>query len=113
VNNLRDIPTDRAVGKQTLAVRLGDRATRRLWVAMVAGAYAVVLVAVAMTGNGWVGLALLSVVRVGPAIPVVMAAPPGPRLVRALALTGQGQLLFAVLLAIGLLADGLLGNGGP
>ena len=112
VNNLRDIPTDRAVGKQTLAVRLGDRATRQLWVAMVVGAYVVVVVVVVMTRNGWVGLALLSVMRVGPAIPVVMHAPPGPRLVRALALTGQGQLLFAVLLAIGLLADGLLGNSG-
>ena len=34
----------------------------------------------------------------------------GARLVRALALTGQGQLLFAVLLAIGLLAASQSGN---
>ncbi|MEY4174892.1 MAG: 1,4-dihydroxy-2-naphthoate octaprenyltransferase, partial [Actinomycetota bacterium] len=31
VNNLRDIPTDREVGKRTLAVRLGDRATRHFY----------------------------------------------------------------------------------
>lgn len=111
VNNLRDIPTDRAVGKQTLAVRLGDRATRRLWLAMVTGAYVVVVVAVLMTANGWVAVALLSVVRLGPAIPIVQSAPPGPRLVQALALTGQAQLLFAMLLALGLLADGWLSGG--
>ena len=34
-NNLRDIPTDEAVGKRTLAVMLGDRGTRRLYAALV------------------------------------------------------------------------------
>ena len=34
-NNLRDIPTDEAVGKRTLAVMLGDRDTRRLYAALV------------------------------------------------------------------------------
>ena len=34
-NNLRDIPTDTAVGKRTLAVVLGDRDTRRLYAALV------------------------------------------------------------------------------
>ena len=33
-NNLRDIPTDRETGKRTLAVRLGDRGTRVLYVAL-------------------------------------------------------------------------------
>ncbi|HAP76504.1 MAG TPA: 1,4-dihydroxy-2-naphthoate polyprenyltransferase, partial [Acidimicrobiaceae bacterium] len=32
INNLRDIPTDRAVGKRTLAVRLGDGRTRVFYV---------------------------------------------------------------------------------
>src|SRR4051812_20546563 len=35
VNNLRDIPTDRVSGKKTLAVRIGDRATRRLYAALI------------------------------------------------------------------------------
>ena len=35
VNNLRDIPTDRATGKQTLAVRIGSTNTRRLYTAVV------------------------------------------------------------------------------
>ncbi len=36
VNNLRDIPTDRAAGKRTLAVRIGDHATRQLYTFLVA-----------------------------------------------------------------------------
>ncbi len=39
VNNLRDIPTDRATGKHTLAVRIGPTATRRLYAALVACAF--------------------------------------------------------------------------
>ncbi len=45
-NNLRDIPTDEASGKQTLAVRLGDRAARRLYRATVVLAFATVVIGV-------------------------------------------------------------------
>lgn len=37
-NNLRDIPTDMQVGKRTLAVRLGDPRTRRLYAGLVLAA---------------------------------------------------------------------------
>ncbi len=40
VNNLRDIPTDTAAGKRTLAVRLGDPRTRTIFVGLVVGAFA-------------------------------------------------------------------------
>jgi len=40
VNNLRDIESDQATGKRTLAVRLGARATRALYLALLALAYA-------------------------------------------------------------------------
>jgi len=36
-NNLRDIPTDMLTGKRTLAVRLGDRRTRLLYLTLVLG----------------------------------------------------------------------------
>jgi 1,4-dihydroxy-2-naphthoate octaprenyltransferase len=45
-NNLRDIPTDEAAGKRTLAVRLGDRGTRNLYRACVVGAFATIVVGV-------------------------------------------------------------------
>ncbi|MCU0483232.1 MAG: 1,4-dihydroxy-2-naphthoate polyprenyltransferase, partial [Chloroflexi bacterium] len=41
VNNLRDIPTDRATGKRTLAVVLGEEATKVEYALLVVGAYAV------------------------------------------------------------------------
>ncbi len=40
VNNVRDIDTDRRAGKMTLAVRIGRERARRLFVALLLGAYA-------------------------------------------------------------------------
>ena len=45
-NNLRDIPTDDASGKRTLAVRLGDRRTRMLYRACVVSAFATIAIGV-------------------------------------------------------------------
>lgn len=45
-NNLRDIPTDGASGKRTLAVRVGDRRTRLLYRACMAGAFATIVIGV-------------------------------------------------------------------
>jgi 1,4-dihydroxy-2-naphthoate octaprenyltransferase len=62
-NNLRDIPTDEASGKRTLAVRIGDRATRRLYRATVVAAFATlalgVIVGAADDGAGLPQWALL------------------------------------------------------
>jgi len=41
VNNLRDIPTDRATGKRTLAVLLGEHWTKVEYTLIVVGAYAI------------------------------------------------------------------------
>lgn len=46
-NNLRDIPTDEAAGKRTLAVRLGDRRTRRVYRGIVVAAFAAIPLGVA------------------------------------------------------------------
>ena len=45
-NNLRDITTDEATGKRTLAVRLGDRHTRALYGTCVVGAFLTIVAGV-------------------------------------------------------------------
>ena len=99
-NNLRDIPGDRVAGKQTLAVRLGDARTRNLYIAMLAVAFAFVpLLALARTA------ALLALpVAAAARTPVrrIRAGARGPELIPVLVGTGTVQLVFGVLLAIGL-----------
>jgi 1,4-dihydroxy-2-naphthoate octaprenyltransferase len=109
VNNLRDIPTDEATGKRTLAVRLGAPATRRVYLGLLTLAYAALLGVVAVTGAGWAALALLSLPALREAVPLVRSAPLGPRMVTALEGTGQAQLVFGVLLAAGLTLDRVVG----
>jgi 1,4-dihydroxy-2-naphthoate octaprenyltransferase len=55
VNNLRDIDTDRRVGKITLAVRLGQRGTRFEYATLVRGAYLVppLLTLMGLIGQWW------------------------------------------------------------
>ena len=47
-NNLRDIATDQTSGKRTLAVRIGDARTRRLYRSCVIAAFATIVVGVAV-----------------------------------------------------------------
>jgi 1,4-dihydroxy-2-naphthoate polyprenyltransferase len=102
VNNLRDIPTDRDVGKVTLAVRLGESGTRTLYTVLVAVAYLMLIPMVVGTREGWLLLPVLSAPATWRGLQLVRHAALGPRLIVALGHTAQGQLLFAVLLAVGL-----------
>lgn len=100
-NNLRDAPTDAATGKRTLAVFLGSRRTRLLYLALVAVAYGLAL-ALTLGGRSWAWLALLSApLAVKAAMPVVRRAR-GADLIPVLRDTGLTELAYAVLLAIGL-----------
>jgi 1,4-dihydroxy-2-naphthoate polyprenyltransferase len=100
-NNLRDAPTDAVTGKRTLAVFLGSRRTRILYLLLVASAY-VLAVALAFGGRGWAWLALLSApLAVKAALPIVQRAR-GVDLIPVLRDTGLTQLAYAVLLAVGL-----------
>jgi 1,4-dihydroxy-2-naphthoate octaprenyltransferase len=100
-NNLRDIPTDRAAGKITLAVRLGDRSTRRLYMILIAAAL-VLAVRVAISTTWWALLALVFVLPAARAVGIVRSAQ-GPALVPALQLTGLAELGYGLGIFIGLL----------
>jgi 1,4-dihydroxy-2-naphthoate octaprenyltransferase len=100
-NNLRDIPSDAVLGKRTLAVRLGDRRTRILYAALVAISVVVVL-ACALVGSWFALLALIAYAWLWPALTALRGGAVGRDLVPVLARTGQFQLLWSVLLAVGL-----------
>jgi 1,4-dihydroxy-2-naphthoate octaprenyltransferase len=97
-NNLRDIPTDTAAGKRTLAVRLGDGRTRLLYVGLVFTAYAVVVL-IALDH-------LLVIVTLGTALPAVrptlgvIYGARGRDLVPVLKETGLLLLVYGVVLGV-------------
>lgn len=100
VNNLRDIPTDVVAGKRTLAVRLGDRRSRRWYAAMLAGAMVAGLVCAF-----WAPWALLVALLLGPAVMLalpVLAGANGILLRPVLGGTGLLELAYGVLLGLGL-----------
>lgn len=99
-NNVRDVGTDAVSGKRTLAVRLGDRTTRWLFVACYAGSFAAV-VAIGVT-QPWGLLGLLALpLAIEPARLVLTRSDP-PSLVAALVATARLEVVVAVLVSIGL-----------
>jgi len=100
VNNLRDIPTDREVGKRTLAVRLGDHRTRWFYVALIGGAF--VLCAVAAIWQVPVVIALLALPLAIAPVRSVLGGATGPALIPVLGATGKLQLAWGLLVAVGL-----------
>lgn len=105
VNNLRDIPTDTVAGKRTLAVRLGDRRTRILYVTLVIDVFLLVAV-IGLTARLPALLGLAGITSALPALRAVREGAVGPALVPVLGATGQLQLLTGLLLALGLAIGG-------
>ena len=99
-NNVRDVDGDRLAGKRTLAVRLGPRRARGLFVGVVAAMFAAAAL---------LGLARPPVLLTLAAIPLavvpvrlVRTRSDGPGLIAALAATARLQLAVSLLLAAGL-----------
>jgi len=103
VNNLRDIETDRAAGKRTIAVRVGRGGARIEWAGLVGGAYAMLFViAWFFDVSPWVFLPCLSAPLAVSLWRVIRASEDGPILNEALANTAKLGFVFSLLLAIGL-----------
>jgi 1,4-dihydroxy-2-naphthoate octaprenyltransferase len=104
VNNLRDIAGDAAVGKRTLAVLLGERATRLAFVGLFVVAFAVV--AAVGVPRPWALLGLLAAPLAVPPARTVLSGGRGPLLIGALQGTGLLTLATGVLLGAGLALSG-------
>jgi 1,4-dihydroxy-2-naphthoate polyprenyltransferase len=102
VNNLRDVKTDKSVGKKTLAVRLGVTATRAEYVILLGLSYLTpVLMWLSGVTNAWVLLAFGSLPLVFPLVKTIMTVEGRP-LNKALGGTARLELVFGILFAIGL-----------
>jgi 1,4-dihydroxy-2-naphthoate octaprenyltransferase len=106
VNNLRDIPGDTEVGKNTLAVRLGDKRTRIFYVVLMVAPFIVVPFICGLSDRP-IGAASLFVILLA-RIPVqkVLQGARGPALIPVLGWTGRVQLIFGVVLTAGLFIGG-------
>jgi 1,4-dihydroxy-2-naphthoate octaprenyltransferase len=100
VNNLRDIRTDGAAGKRTLAVRVGEPATRALYGGLVVGAFLVVPVLALRRPLAL--LARLAAPLAARPLRLVSGTATARALLPALADTARLALVFGVLLAAGL-----------
>ena len=99
-NNLRDVHTDPAAGKRTLAVVLGESSTRKVYAVLVLGA----MLAVVIIGlrHPWCLLALGSAVPAIRPVRTVLSGARGRALIPVLGQTGRVQVGYAVLLTAGL-----------
>lgn len=107
-NNLRDIPTDEASGKRTLAVRLGDLRTRHLYRGCVTAAFATIAIGAGVFGisrpagvTPWALLGLAATPLAIRSVRLVEAAT-GRELISVLTGTAATHAAFGLLLAFGL-----------
>ena len=99
-NNLRDIPTDAQTGKNTLAVRLGDAWTRRLYVGLLllAGLLTLALLA----ASPWCALGLVAAPLAIRAARPVRSGRSGRELIPVLRDTGLAMLMWSIAVAAAL-----------
>jgi 1,4-dihydroxy-2-naphthoate octaprenyltransferase len=104
LNNLRDIETDAAAGKLTLATMIGRGRTRILLLALMCAAFAVPVVLVALSATGvFVLLALLAIPVAVVPVRIAFESSAAPALVRALKRMAVAELAYALLISLGVL----------
>jgi 1,4-dihydroxy-2-naphthoate octaprenyltransferase len=102
INNLRDIPSDTQSGKRTLAVKLGDKRTRILYVVLIVLPFVIIPVVCGLGGRPLGAMALFAIVFANQPVLQVLQGAKGPALIPVLGQTGRLQLVFGVLLSVGL-----------
>ena len=108
VNNLRDIETDRLVGKKTLAVFFGVKGARVEYMLCLVMAYAIpLLMAILGAGPAWLMLAWLSLPA---ALPLARSIfnDTGKTLNKTLAGSGRLALIYALFYSLGLIIASLM-----
>ncbi len=102
-NNVRDIPTDKEVGKITLAVRLGEHNARLSYVLMLALAILLPLLA---TGNfPWMWLILITFIPAVPPSLLMLREQKLSNLVLVLKQTGIVNMVYALLFALAIVIE--------
>ncbi|MCU1425354.1 MAG: 1,4-dihydroxy-2-naphthoate polyprenyltransferase [Microbacteriaceae bacterium] len=97
INNVRDIAPDKASGKRTLSVLIGDRASRVLFSLLLLLPYALLVIFVLVYPNaGYVYLTLLIAL---PAVLIALMARSAPELILVLKLTSMAGLLYGLTLS--------------
>jgi 1,4-dihydroxy-2-naphthoate octaprenyltransferase len=102
INNLRDIPSDTESGKRTLAVKLGDKRTRLLYVVLIVLPFVIIPVVCGLGGRPLGAMALFAIVFANQPVLQVLQGAKGPALIPVLGQTGRLQLVFGILLSVGL-----------
>jgi 1,4-dihydroxy-2-naphthoate octaprenyltransferase len=102
-NNVRDIPTDAVSGKRTLAVRLGDRASRWLYAVLTVAPFVLAVVTGAVDAHArGAFLAVLALPLAVRPVRTVLGGAAGRDLIPVLRDTGRLEVGFAVFVTIGL-----------
>lgn len=101
VNNYRDLDTDIRANKLTLTYFLGRKNSQRLYAILLLCPFLLPLLMRNVSGGGWPVLAALPLALL--LIRRFIDETPGPKFNRLLAHTAQLQLIFALLLGIGLI----------
>ncbi len=103
VNNLRDIHADRAAGKHTLAVRLGEHGSRVQYIVLLALSYLILPMLVLFDILPWQSLLAWLSFPLGWRTWQIVREQAGRPLNAALAGTGQTTLVYSLLFLIGML----------
>lgn len=101
INNLRDIPGDTVAGKMTLAVKLGDARTRKMFALLVLVAVISIGATSAMVG-AYALFGLVGIIAIRPALEAVARGAKGRDLILVLGNVGRAQLVMGITFAAGI-----------